>query len=124
LLSLLTQQRISLLLSEQDNYPVKAYLATDMLNDLQKGIFSELTAHKPISSYRRDLQKTYVDGLITLLNPKAADTETDELSIVKAQAKGLEKTLKRGALTTSNPLNRAHLTDLYERLDLALHPKF
>src|SRR5574338_294455 len=46
-----------------------AYRMTDLFNDLKKGIWSELTTRKPIDVYRRDLQKSYVEILINLLNP-------------------------------------------------------
>ena len=123
LLSLLSNQLISLLLSEQGSYPSQAYTATQMLDDLQRGVFSELYANSPVSQYRRDLQKTYVNGIIALLNPKTAEMDTDGLSIVKAQARALEKQLKSVAAHNADSLTRAHFIDLYERLDLAINPK-
>ena len=42
-----------------------------MLNDLQSGIFSELRTKKAADTYRRSLQKSYVDKLSNILNPPA-----------------------------------------------------
>jgi hypothetical protein len=48
--------------------------------------------------------------------------DNDGLSIVKAQAKSLASQLK-AASAGANATTRAHLTDMYERLNNALKPK-
>ncbi len=123
LLALLSSTRISMLISEENSYPGKAYTATEMLHDLHKGIFSELATGKPVSVYRRDLQKTYVEGVIALLSTKSSEVYSDELSIAKAHAKMLEAEFRRTAAHTASGMTRDHFADLAERLDMALHPK-
>ena len=49
--------------------PSKAYTAAEMLNDLKKGIWTELATGGPIDVYRRNLQKLYVEKLTSLVNP-------------------------------------------------------
>ncbi|WP_419788877.1 zinc-dependent metalloprotease [Mucilaginibacter sp. E4BP6] len=122
LLTLLTT-KLPLLLSEEENFPGKAYTATAMLQDLHRGIFAELPPNKPVSAYRRDLQKTYVEGLIALLDPKTTATDNDALSIAKAHAKMLEAELRKAAARTPRGITHDHFVDLSERLELALHPK-
>jgi hypothetical protein len=122
LLSLVSGPKISLLLSEENSYPGEAYTAVEMLNDLHRGIFSELIANKPVSVYRRSLQKAYVESVINLLEPKTAEAYSDALSIAKAHARMLEAELKKASHTSSG-ITRDHFIDLTERLDLALHPK-
>ncbi|MDN5287877.1 MAG: hypothetical protein JWR38_4151 [Mucilaginibacter sp.] len=122
LLSLLSAPKISLLLREENSYPGKTYTAVEMLNDLRRGVFSELMANKPVSVHRRSLQKAYVEGVINLLDPKTAVGYSDALSIAKAHARMLEAELKK-ASHTSGSITRDHFIDLTERLDLALHPK-
>jgi hypothetical protein len=122
LLSLLNKNQINTLLNEESAYPGKAYTAPQMLHDLQQGIFAELNSHKPVSSYRRDLQKTYVEGIIALLDRKTATLKNDELSIIKEQAKALAAQLKNAGRGGTSRISRAHFIDLYERLNLALHP--
>jgi hypothetical protein len=94
-----------------------------MLHDLQQGIFTELNTNKPVNQYRRDLQKTYVEGIIILLDRRMADPDSDELSIIKAQAKSLSIQINKAGKNAPNSISRAHFADLYERLNLALHPK-
>jgi len=123
LLALLSSSKIDLLLTEEYNYFGKAYTVSEMLHDLHQGIFSELTTNKPVSIYRRDLQKTYVEGLIRLSDPKTNASDNDALSIAKAHARMLEGELKKAAAHAPNGITHDHFADLAERLDLALHPK-
>jgi hypothetical protein len=122
LLQLISAQRIVNMLSQEHNYGDKAYSVNEMLTDLKKGIFSELPAHKAISIYRRDLQKVYVEALIAIINKPTTGMDNDGLSIVKAHAKSLAAQMKAASVGT-NGVTRAHLTDLYERINNALKPK-
>jgi hypothetical protein len=122
LLQLIGSTRITTMLNEEHIYGNKAYTVTEMLNDLRQGVFSELTTHKAISIYRRDLQKTYVEALIAIISKQSTGLDNDGLSIVKAQAKSLAAQLK-AASAGSNAVTRAHLTDMYERLNNALKPR-
>ena len=45
-----------------------AYKITEMFDDLTSGIFNERTAGEDVSLYRRNLQRTYVEGLERVLN--------------------------------------------------------
>jgi hypothetical protein len=111
------------LIDEERNYPTKAYPANQMLQELKQGIFSELPAHKAISVYRRDLQKTYVESIILLLSPKSMGTDNDGLSIIKAHAKLLASELKNASAHNPDAVTRQHLVDMFERLNNALKPK-
>lgn len=120
---LLNPQLIVRLIDEERNYPTKAYTASQFLHDLKAGIFSELPAHKAISIYRRDLQKTYVESIVALVSPKAIGTDNDGLSIIKAHAKALAAGFKTASAQSGNAITKQHLTDMYERLNNALKPK-
>ncbi|MFY9464979.1 MAG: zinc-dependent metalloprotease, partial [Sediminibacterium sp.] len=116
----------------------KAYNAFEMLNDVQGGIFSELSSKKSIDTYRRLLQKSYVDRLISILNPPApaagsvsisffgasAPTDlkkTDVPAIVRAQLTGLRAQINAAGL--GDKLSKVHLQDLSEKIKMALDPK-
>ncbi|HSC38238.1 MAG TPA: zinc-dependent metalloprotease, partial [Chitinophagaceae bacterium] len=137
---LLNTNRLNKLMEQQMFDAAKAYTAADMLHDLSKGIFSELPAHKPIDIYRRNLQKMYVEtisplitasgpasvsiGPVTIQGPSpAADRNTDALSVLKAHVKSLAAEVKAAIPAATDTATRQHLQDLYERLDMALHPK-
>jgi Met-zincin len=121
--ALLSGKMINQLVQEDENFPDKAYTATEMLHDLHQGIFSELATNRPVSVHRRNLQKAYVEDVIALLGGKTADTGNDALSIVKSHARMLEAELKKATVLSPVGITRDHFVDLTERLDLALHPK-
>jgi hypothetical protein len=125
---LLDAGRIDRMLAAETELGSKAYTVTEMLHDLQGGIFTELATGKPIDVYRRDLQKNYVDRLTGLAAPDAkgnykADLSSDELSILKAHAKTLAAAIKTASARYPASVTRAHLDDLYERLETSLKPK-
>jgi hypothetical protein len=125
LIQLLDGKYIYRLTTQEAELGDKAYTVNEMLTDLQKGIFSELPAHKSISLNRRNLQKTYVDKLILLIGTgkEAISPENDASSIVKAQVKELAANCKAATAAAPDKITRMHLTDLQERLNNALKPK-
>ncbi len=60
LMQLLDAKYINRLAMQEAELGAKSYTVLEMLTDLKKGIFSELTGNKPISLNRRNLQKVYV----------------------------------------------------------------
>jgi hypothetical protein len=118
-----------------------AYTAAGFLNDLKKDIFSELYSHQAIDVYRRNLQKSYVDHLQSLIggaHPQAAPSlgmvfmlggpsvdpvKTDISSIARAQLVSLRTDIKAAAALTPDQMSRYHLNDLVERINQALDPK-
>ncbi len=122
----------------------KAYSGLDMLNDLQNDLFSELKTNKAIDGYRRILQKSYVDKLNDILNPKevAATAQTpggggnrpnpyksgltensDVTSIARAQLVQLKAQVNTAAATATDRMSKVHLQDLAEKIKKALDPK-
>jgi hypothetical protein len=121
--TLLSPTQITQMVSIEDINPKDAYTARGMLNDLKRGIFSELSQRKPVSRTRRDLQKIYVEAVIAMLSKPVLAADNDGLSIIKAHAKALAAELKNaGSNYASGSMSRIHLTDLNERLERVLKP--
>lgn len=138
---LLSTNTLNKLLNASAMEGTRTYQATDMLNDLKKGIFSEVYAHKPIDIYRRNLQKAYIRHLSELLspggsggsggggivimfgNPPADPTRTDVSSIARAQLTALRNEMRNAAAAMPDNMSRYHLNDLVERINMALEPK-
>lgn len=109
-----------------------AYTAIDMFTDLKKGVWSELSSGKEIDSYRRGLQKAYVNALIALVKPSSASGGTmmlvmagstpsaasDAPSIARAQLVDLRQAL-RSAAATATGTKRYHLLDMIAQIDAA-----
>ncbi|HJW17572.1 MAG TPA: zinc-dependent metalloprotease [Flavisolibacter sp.] len=117
-----------------------AYTATEMLTDLRKGIWRELTAHQPVDIYRRSLQKSFVESLNKIINPDQAGSAlmltpfgfsasssgsktSDAISIAKAQLRTLSAEIRTALPAYKDANTKAHLLDVQDRITEALNPK-
>ncbi|WP_029284459.1 zinc-dependent metalloprotease [Pedobacter sp. R20-19] len=132
--SVTSQSRLYRMMINQRDHGKGAYSPTEWLNDLKKGIFSELKSGKPTDEYRRALQKMYVGSIITMYNKRfalqgstdnilASVTPTDVLlySNVKALAfahlKDLRIDIGKGAITAKDQDTKIHFQYLKHMLD-------
>lgn len=110
----------------------EAYTLTEMMNDLRSGIFSELRSGKKIDTYRRNLQRAYVDRLEYLLTEEQSGrrnatsvnvSQSDIRAIARAELNTLKRSVRSAIGRTGDALSRYHLQDLMERIDLILDPR-
>jgi hypothetical protein len=131
---LISDNTLSKLLQFEAFDAVNAYRAAELLNDLKNGIFSELTTQTSIDIYRRNLQKLYVERLISLQQPPNAkpaapgktssvSNTTDALSILKGHMKSLAMQIKGAQARMTDTSSKLHLQDIYGRLSDALSSK-
>ncbi len=136
---LLSNGTLSKLFRYENSNTANAYSANEMLTDLRKGIWSELAAHKSIDMYRRNLQKSFVERMISNLQtdnnpPPAAFAQfgivsasysktTDAISIVKMQLRTLQAEIRAALPTYKDAISKAHLMDVNDRITEALDPK-
>jgi len=116
------------------------YGADELVNDLTKGIWSELQTGKATDIYRRNLQKNYVEAIISLLNPPQVMVppglprgivalfggdikNTDIPSIARANLVLLRSRITAALPRVQDPLTKYHLQDVLERIKQALNPK-
>ncbi len=114
--------------------PKKAYLVSELLSDLKKGIWTELTTKAPIDLYRRNLQKIYAERLVTLVKPPAAPAQgqgqqfqapsmnktNDAMSLLKGHIKSLQSEIRAAIPVAKDNVTKLHLQDLNDRLTAAL----
>jgi len=116
------------------------YGPDELLVDAKKSVWSELTAGAAIDPFRRNLQKTYVDALIALINPPpptpvpaglprglaalftGSIKNTDVPSIARAQLVELKAEITAAIPRTTDKLSKYHLQDVAERIRQALNP--
>ncbi len=138
--SLVSANTISNLIRFESEEPANAYTATELLNDVRRGVFTELAARRPIDVYRRQLQKSLVERLIGLANPAPPQTTSlgggitisissgfsrtsDGTSIVKAQLKTIAAEIRAALTAYTDAASKNHLQDLQDRITKALDPK-
>lgn len=120
--------------------PANAYTVSAMLTDLKNGIWSELKTHQPIDIYRRNLQKAYVESLISLVKPPKVTVtiqtstrpgaapapqpiaDNDASSIVRGHIRSLMAEIKAALPLMKDAQTRLHLEDVGERLKNGLDP--
>ncbi len=141
LASLISPTRLGRLQLASNRFGVdKAYNAMELLNDVQSGLFSELSSKKTIDQYRRLLQMSYVDKLVDILNPPTTAgitvitiggrggasidiNKSDIPAIVRAQLVALRAQINSSAAGFGDKLSKIHLQDLSEKIKQGLDPK-
>lgn len=118
-----------------------AYKATELMDDLRRGIFSELYTKKTTDLYRRNLQKIFVEKIISLLpggsqpmslsgitiffqiTPSLNIKNTDAYSILKGTLRTLRNDIRTAIPATADQMTKLHLQDLNERITQILEQK-
>jgi hypothetical protein len=129
----MSNDKLVRLLEQETRGDASTYTVTELFDDLEKLIFSELQQRKPVDYFRRNLQRSYVDGLIA--KTKKPDNSpltgsarffagpdvynSDVRAIVRARLATLLTKLK-GAGT--DPVSKAHFADLALQIQRALDP--
>ena len=117
----------------------KTYAIDEFLNDVQNGIFSELTTKKSIDGYRRNLQKAYVEDLIALIRPADLQTysvaggvirtisininNTDIPSMARGHLSLLKNKISVAASAATDNVTKYHLQYIADRIKEGLNPK-
>jgi len=115
--SLLSTERLSRMLAAETDFNGGGYPALEMLEDLKKGIFSELISGKTITVYRRDLQNAYIEYLVKLL---ASQNVSQLNSLIRRHAFQLSAELKNAMVGKAGSVARQNFIDMQQRLKLAL----
>lgn len=120
------------------NRDANAYRIDEFMDDVKKGIWSELATRKPIDSYRRNLQKSFVERLGTIVTPPTGPTgggivinfgpvvdpkKSDILSVAKGTLRTLKAEIAAAIPAYTDRMSRMHLQDLNERIDRILNPR-
>jgi hypothetical protein len=137
--SLISSSRLNSLLLAASRYgEKKVYTVEELLRDVRKGVWGELTTHKPTDPWRRALQKAYVESLIGMVNSPGGGSggfsgftiffgpstrNTDLPSIARAELTDLREKIVAALPATTDKLTKYHLQDLAQRIKLALNPK-
>lgn len=140
--SLLSSTRLFRMEAMSDRYGKTIIYGPDnLVTDLEKGLWKELfTPHQTIDPFRRNLQKQYVDIMISLMNPAqptlpagfprglnilfGADIKnTDIPSIARGHLTVLRNRILTAAHASTDKISKYHLLDMAERIRQAFNPK-
>ena len=136
--SLLSTSRLLRLINSNNREP-QSYRIDEYLEDIKKGIWSELAYHKPIDNYRRNLQKAFVErlgniivpgsapvptgGIVITFGPITDPKKTDIISVAKGTLRALRLEINGALPLYTDKMSKYHLQDLSERIDRILNPR-
>jgi hypothetical protein len=117
------------------------YTLENFFSDLDHAIFRELYANRPVDLYRRNLQKAYVEQLLSIAYPAGSSPAqtapaqpngiggggqqlpaalSDVSSVVKARLREQQQLLRRAETAAGDKQTREHVVDLSERITRAI----
>jgi hypothetical protein len=123
---LISKQTFDKMLQNEAFNGNSAYTPFQLLDDLKKNIWSELGSGKPIDIYRRNLQKSYVDALVALIETSnsagSLRNTTDASGIARVHLLALRMEIKK-SVALAKGMSKAHLVDMLSQINDVLEPR-
>lgn len=133
----LDPRRMQRLIEAEARLGSEAYDLGEMLNDVRGSVWSELRRAQPISVYRRNLQRGYLERMEWLMTeepdalPPAFSSfstpvnvpQSDIRAFVRGELHTLEREIRSALGRTRDRTTRLHLEDSLVRIDRILNPR-
>ncbi|WP_224482821.1 zinc-dependent metalloprotease [Robertkochia aurantiaca] len=130
--NLLDFGRLARIIENEALYGDEAYSLEEMMSELRGGLFSELRRGETIDTYRRNLQRAYVERLGYLLQEEQEQSrrtaseidasQSDIRAISRAELNTLRSLVSNAINRTNDTMSKYHLRDLRDRIDETLDP--
>ncbi len=125
--NLLDDDRLLRMIENEQKNGQSAYSAIEMMNDLKRGIFSELYAGKKVDAYRKNLQRSYINlasGYIQSLTKDDRSAQkvniSDVIPLMRGELNSLKNEINSRKSRSADQLTRYHWEDLIARIDMAM----
>ena len=134
--SILDFGRMARMIENEALHSTQAYTLVSMMNDLQDGLWSELSKGIKIDTYRRNLQRAYIDRLSFLMTDSQTPatgwartygnqtrvlvSQSDIRSVARGQLNKLKKDIEKGMKRVSDTNTKYHLQDAISRINIIL----
>lgn len=130
--------RMQRLIESEARIGAEAYGLGEMLTDLRGAIWRELSSNQPIDTYRRNLQRGYLERLRWLMveepeRPQSSfaaasstDVDVSQSDIrpfVRGELQILQRDIRRAVNRVPHRPTRLHLEDALERIEEMLEPR-
>jgi hypothetical protein len=123
---LISKSTFDKMLENEAYYGGSAYTPFQMLNYLKKSIWSELGTGKVVDIYRRNLQNSYINALVSLLGNVSplglSHNPSDAGGIARVHLLTLKSEISK-TVGMSSGVTKAHYVDLLAQITQALDPK-
>jgi hypothetical protein len=141
--SLIGTYRMSRMINAEATMDKPVYTINNFFSDLDHSILTEMYAAKPVDMYRRNLQKIYIDKLISFAFPPSANSimvrggdtpdgseprrnldvlpskYSDIMSVTKGELREQLRLFKKVLPLVQDTMSREHIQDLIDRITAA-----
>ena len=130
--------RLARIIENEQLNQEEAYTLLEMMTDLRQGIWSELDSGEAIDTYRRNLQRAYIERLGYLMTEEQSEiptryrswitrsdidvSQSDIRPVVRGELENLQREIRNNLRRSGDTMTRYHLEDALERIDLILDP--
>ncbi|HYF66835.1 MAG TPA: zinc-dependent metalloprotease [Ohtaekwangia sp.] len=116
---LLGSKTLTRLAEAEAMFGTKAYRTIDFFHDLDEAMWLELRTYDSISSYRRNLQRMYIDKMIGL-QKRSHENYRDVNPIVTGKLVEIHARLKKAIPKTKNKMTAYHLRYIADKVEEAI----
>jgi hypothetical protein len=138
--SLLDPVRMGRLIEQQAKLGDRAYTLSDLLHDVRRSVWGDLSGGPAPDTYKRNLQRGYVDRMNFLMTqeppapppgipaqflaffPRMNVSQSDIRALARAELESLERESTAAASRTGDSLIKAHYHDVAIRIGRILNP--
>lgn len=130
--NLLDMGRLARMIENETLNGETAYGMLEMMEDLRNGLFSELASGKAMDTYRRNLQRAYLERMEFLMTNEQTPippqfrrfvmrtnvdvSQSDIRPVVRAELKALDRQIARALPRVRDKMTRIHLDDMRVRI--------
>lgn len=120
--------RMERLIEAETRQDGDVYTLLEMMGAVRSAIWAELASGRAIGTYRRNLQRAYLERLDDLMNDEDESedvdvSQSDIRAVVRGELETLRADVQRAARATSDRATRLHLRDVEARIDRILEPE-
>lgn len=99
-----------------------SYTPREMVRDLRRGVFSEANATRNVDVFRRNLQKSFIERMRTLMAAPRVEN-SDLFSIIRGELSIIKNQLSTASSRAVNSITKYHYRDCVARINDILNPK-
>jgi hypothetical protein len=122
--SVMNTSRMMRLIEDESFRGDEAYTIAEMLEDVRKGVWSELSSNSSIDVYRRNLQRTYLNHVKSLMESDDDDVNGSDIKpLLREELRTLKTEVDRAVNRTVDRRTVVHLQDVQNRIENILDPK-
>jgi len=117
--SLMSKNRLNRLMENEALNGEEAYTMMNLFDDTRRGIFAEVYSGEAVDTYRRNLQRAYIDLLgKTVYSTDSEVDQSDIKAVARATMMLLEEDIQENMKKQKDSMSKYHMEDLLARIDM------